>query len=357
MTVADAAGDGDDRRRRLRDRLRRPAQRRARRDRRGLRRRARAAPELRHGLPRARSCGSRHGRAVQYWTVNASAPALMGPIDLTGTWWIIAFGVDAERGRARRAGDHRRRGRGAGRRRGPLPRSLDGAHAARRPRARPARVPRRRRGASEPAVRRPRAEHRDRRRRRPRLEARGDARRLGRTRAARQLRDRAAADPDPRDRGRGRQHAGARHRSAGRRPRDERGSPAARGSRDPGVQGGRVPRAGPRARRGLRIAGDRGGRRAADPRVARRRPLDLRRARRRGSRCWCPTATEPHRSRRRRAGDAFRCRSSTPRGLRDRYGADLVLVRPDQHVAWRGDHPPDDPSALLDQLRGVHTTR
>ena len=24
-------------------------------------------------------------------------------------------------------------------------------------------------------------------------------------------------------------------------------------------------------------------------------------------------------------------------GLRSRYGADLLLVRPDQHVAWRGD--------------------
>jgi len=36
----------------------------------------------------------RHGPAVQYWTVNPAAPALMGPIDLSGTWWIIAFGVD-----------------------------------------------------------------------------------------------------------------------------------------------------------------------------------------------------------------------------------------------------------------------
>jgi hypothetical protein len=40
----------------------------------------------------------RHGPAVQYWTVNPAAPALMGPIDLEGTWWIIAFGVEAERG-------------------------------------------------------------------------------------------------------------------------------------------------------------------------------------------------------------------------------------------------------------------
>lgn len=36
----------------------------------------------------------RHGPAVQYWIVNRTAPALMGPIDLHGTWWIIAFNVD-----------------------------------------------------------------------------------------------------------------------------------------------------------------------------------------------------------------------------------------------------------------------
>jgi 2-polyprenyl-6-methoxyphenol hydroxylase-like FAD-dependent oxidoreductase len=38
--------------------------------------------------------------------------------------------------------------------------------------------------------------------------------------------------------------------------------------------------------------------------------------------------------------------------LRDRYGADLVLVRPDQYVAWRGDHAPDDPLTLVDRVRG-----
>jgi hypothetical protein len=40
----------------------------------------------------------RHGAAVQYWTVNPDAPALLGPLDRTGTWWIIAFGVDRETG-------------------------------------------------------------------------------------------------------------------------------------------------------------------------------------------------------------------------------------------------------------------
>ena len=36
--------------------------------------------------------------AVQYWVVNRLTPALMGPIDLHGTWWIIAFDVDREAG-------------------------------------------------------------------------------------------------------------------------------------------------------------------------------------------------------------------------------------------------------------------
>ncbi|MGK6315752.1 FAD-dependent monooxygenase [Neorhizobium sp. DT-125] len=38
-------------------------------------------------------------------------------------------------------------------------------------------------------------------------------------------------------------------------------------------------------------------------------------------------------------------------GLRDLYGADLVLVRPDQHVAWRGDSIPPD-GLLIGIMRG-----
>jgi 2-polyprenyl-6-methoxyphenol hydroxylase-like FAD-dependent oxidoreductase len=34
------------------------------------------------------------------------------------------------------------------------------------------------------------------------------------------------------------------------------------------------------------------------------------------------------------------------------YGCPLVLVRPDGHVAWRGDAPPGDTGALFDRLRG-----
>jgi hypothetical protein len=33
--------------------------------------------------------------------------------------------------------------------------------------------------------------------------------------------------------------------------------------------------------------------------------------------------------------------------LRDLYGADLVLIRPDQIVAWRGAQAPEDPVGLL----------
>jgi 2-polyprenyl-6-methoxyphenol hydroxylase-like FAD-dependent oxidoreductase len=35
------------------------------------------------------------------------------------------------------------------------------------------------------------------------------------------------------------------------------------------------------------------------------------------------------------------------------YGHALVLSRPDQHVAWRGNAPPPDPLALIDRIRGA----
>jgi 2-polyprenyl-6-methoxyphenol hydroxylase-like FAD-dependent oxidoreductase len=37
---------------------------------------------------------------------------------------------------------------------------------------------------------------------------------------------------------------------------------------------------------------------------------------------------------------------------RELYGAQLALIRPDQHVAWRGDHV-DDPVAVIDRVRGA----
>jgi 2-polyprenyl-6-methoxyphenol hydroxylase-like FAD-dependent oxidoreductase len=35
------------------------------------------------------------------------------------------------------------------------------------------------------------------------------------------------------------------------------------------------------------------------------------------------------------------------------YPCNLLLSRPDQHVAWRGDRPPEDPMALIDRVRGA----
>ena len=34
------------------------------------------------------------------------------------------------------------------------------------------------------------------------------------------------------------------------------------------------------------------------------------------------------------------------------YGARLVLIRPDHHVAWRGGRAPADPAALVRRLTG-----
>jgi NADPH-dependent 2,4-dienoyl-CoA reductase/sulfur reductase-like enzyme len=38
------------------------------------------------------------------------------------------------------------------------------------------------------------------------------------------------------------------------------------------------------------------------------------------------------------------------------YRHKLVLVRPDQHVAWRGDAEPADPPDLVDLVRGAART-
>ena len=39
--------------------------------------------------------------------------------------------------------------------------------------------------------------------------------------------------------------------------------------------------------------------------------------------------------------------------VRRLYERDLVLIRPDHHVAWRGDTVPDNPGAILDRVRGA----
>ena len=40
---------------------------------------------------------------------------------------------------------------------------------------------------------------------------------------------------------------------------------------------------------------------------------------------------------------------------RELYGYDLLLVRPDLHVAWRGNHPPDDPGLLAAIVTDRHS--
>jgi 2-polyprenyl-6-methoxyphenol hydroxylase-like FAD-dependent oxidoreductase len=42
-----------------------------------------------------------------------------------------------------------------------------------------------------------------------------------------------------------------------------------------------------------------------------------------------------------------------PQGGAAPYRHGLLVVRPDQHVAWRGDRIPDDPAALIERLRGA----
>jgi hypothetical protein len=48
------------------------------------------APSLLGAIP--------HGRAVHYWVLNPAAPVVMGPLDLDGTWWLIALGVERAEG-------------------------------------------------------------------------------------------------------------------------------------------------------------------------------------------------------------------------------------------------------------------
>ncbi len=42
-----------------------------------------------------------------------------------------------------------------------------------------------------------------------------------------------------------------------------------------------------------------------------------------------------------------------PDRARDLYGVDLALIRPDQHIAWRGNRAPDNALALVDLVRGA----
>jgi 2-polyprenyl-6-methoxyphenol hydroxylase-like FAD-dependent oxidoreductase len=52
---------------------------------------------------RAPSLDTHLGPAVQYWVLGAPAPGLLGRLDLHGTWWAILPGIDAEYGAAHAA--------------------------------------------------------------------------------------------------------------------------------------------------------------------------------------------------------------------------------------------------------------
>jgi len=43
--------------------------------------------------------------------------------------------------------------------------------------------------------------------------------------------------------------------------------------------------------------------------------------------------------------------------VRNAYGADYALVRPDGHVAWRGDGQPDSVGHVIDVVRGFSPAR
>ena len=51
-------------------------------------------------------------------------------------------------------------------------------------------------------------------------------------------------------------------------------------------------------------------------------------------------------------GIPFKTVSCADAGLLALYERPLALIRPDQHVAWRGDSEPDDPGAVLDTVTG-----
>jgi 2-polyprenyl-6-methoxyphenol hydroxylase-like FAD-dependent oxidoreductase len=52
---------------------------------------------------RAPSLDTRLGPAVQYWVLGAAVPGLVGRLDLHGTWWAILPGIDASYGAAHAA--------------------------------------------------------------------------------------------------------------------------------------------------------------------------------------------------------------------------------------------------------------
>jgi hypothetical protein len=55
----------------------------------------------------------------------------------------------------------------------------------------------------------------------------------------------------------------------------------------------------------------------------------------------------------RRIGLPLEVISLNDENVRQAYERDLVLVRPDGHVAWRGDKLPANPDTVIDKVRGA----
>ncbi len=318
-------------------------------------------------------CQTRHGAAVQYWILNRVAPALMGPIDRHGTWWMIAFGVDRETGER---DTYRLIEGGAGAPVNATVLSTDPWTARMQlvDRARQDRVflagdaahlnpPFGGHGLNTgigdavdlgwklaavlegwggPAL----LDSYELERRPIQTQVIEAAAANNRVLATDLLTEDIDADGDAGERARGRAHATIQARKRAEFHALDlvldlayEGSPIIHASADlqdagAGARvGGRLPHAWLEPSCSLYdalgagmtllvLGGDdrepRGIARAAEARRVPLRVLDL-----------------------------------SSRGLRARYGADLVLVRPDQHVAWAADRAPDDPAALIDRLRGA----
>ncbi len=54
-----------------------------------------------------------------------------------------------------------------------------------------------------------------------------------------------------------------------------------------------------------------------------------------------------------RFGQPFAVLDLADERARDVYGRDLILVRPDLHVVWRGNAPPADPAGIDAPARGL----
>jgi len=66
-----------------------------------------------------------------------------------------------------------------------------------------------------------------------------------------------------------------------------------------------------------------------------------------------PPSAEPLADAARRRGVPLRIETFSDSATRTLYENGLALIRPDGHVAWRGDASPDNPLALIDLVRGA----